>query len=140
MKDPEFIALRNKFLFAILIALVFVVPLAVFVIKTYDTSESDVLSMIKNNESFALLIVESQCSKCERVNDIIEKNNIGHFVLNKSKDKHYEEIMIRLDLSDKELAFPVIAYIENGEMKSYLVEVVEEKEIMDFFSSYNLIK
>lgn len=137
MKDPEFIALRNKWLFAFFIALIFIVPLFIFIFKTYDTSESDILKMIKKGESFSLLILDNSCDKCEKVNNIMKKNNINYFILNKSKDKHYEEIMIRLTLSNKKIELPVVVYVEDGEMKSYLVDVSDEKEIVTFLSNYS---
>lgn len=136
MRDPEFIELRNKFLLGMLIVLVFAIPIIIFLVKTYG--DSNVLSKINKNETFTVLVTSNDCDKCELVNDILKKNDVKYAKLNSYTNKDYEEIMQKLEIENKRDEFPILVYVEEGQMKANLFSIDNEEMVIDFLNFHKL--
>lgn len=137
MKDPEFIELRNKFLFAVFIAIVFAVPLLFFVYKTY--SNTNVLSKINKKDTFTILVINKNCDTCKVVDDILHSNKVKYVKLNRDTNKNYDEIMKKMGVLNKREEFPIIIYVEEGKMKANLFNINNEEDVTDFLNSHNII-
>ena len=46
MRDPEFVELRNKFFFGMLVVIIFAIPIMIFLVKTYGSSSVPVDSAV----------------------------------------------------------------------------------------------
>ena len=134
MNDPELIELRNKFLLGILVAVVFCVPIIVFMSKNMVTNDSDIYSYIKNRETFIIFVEEKRCSECDKVKDILDSKNVSYYVLNIVKTNDYLSILIRLNFSEDSVTTPGIIYVDEGKLYSYLFNIVDDEQVNNYIS------
>lgn len=137
MRDPEFVELRNKFLIGILIAVVFTVPLFIYVYKTF--SNPKVLTKIDKGETFSLVIVSKDCEKCGLVEDILDSKNIKYLEVNSSTDKNYKSIINKLGIKNTQNSFPVIVYVKDGKMAGNMMNINSENEVLGFLEFHKII-
>ena len=134
MNDPELIELRNKFLLGILVAVVFCVPIIVFMSKNMVTNDSDIYSYIKNRETFIIFVEEKRCSECYKVQDILASKNVSYYVLNIDKTNDYLSILKRLNLSEDSVTTPGIIYVDEGKLYSYLFNIADDEQVNNYIS------
>lgn len=137
MRDPEFIKLRNRFLFAVLVAVVFSVPLIIFLNKTF--SNSNVLSRVRKEDTFVILIENEKCKMCKKVDDLLDKNSVNYVRLNRDKNKDYDQILKDLELVNNREDYPIVVYVSKGKMVANLFNISNVTEVEAFIESYNLI-
>lgn len=137
MRDPEFIRLRNRFLFAVLIAVIFTVPLLMFVYKSY--ASSSLIDKIDRKETFTVLVVDKNCSLCDEVEEILDSNNVSYLKLNHARNKDYDLIMRKLGLDNPNKNFPIIVYVDKGKMVANLFVDDDKNFVVDFLNTYNLV-
>ena len=138
MKDPEFIELRNKFLLALLVALIFSVPIF-FILKNNLVPNNSIEDKIKNNKSIILYVVEDNCNNCNKIKKYLDKNKIKYNMLNKNSNK-YQRVMNIIGVNNENIISPAILYIEETKLNSYIVDIKSEKEVENFINSYKLLK
>lgn len=136
MRDPEFIQLRNRFLFGILIVLIFAVPIIIFLVRTYGGSS--VLHRVEKKETFTILVTSNSCDKCSLVNDILKEKNVDFVKLNSSTNKDYDEIMRKLNIENKREEFPILVYVKDGEMLANLFSINSEGNVVEFLEFHGL--
>lgn len=136
MKDPEFIELKNRFLFGLLVVVIFAVPIMIFLVKTYGSSS--VLTKVEKDESFVILVTAKTCDNCDLVKDILKDNDVKFTKLNSSTNKDYDEIMKKLKIENKREEFPILVYVEDGEMKANLFSVDSKEKVEDFIEFHGL--
>lgn len=136
MKDSAFEDLKKRFFIGLLVALIFCVPLAIFFAR--GSINGKVLNKLNKDESFVLLISSKECEKCSLVEDILDNKNINYEEINNYSTTNYEEIMLKLKITNKDESFPVLVYIEDGETKAYLNNISNEGMVNDFLKFHKL--
>lgn len=136
MRDPEFIQLRNRFLFGVGIVILFAIPIMIFLVKTYGTSS--VLNKINKDETFTILVTSKDCENCSLVKDILKDNNVKFVKLNSSTNKNYEEIMKKFKLENKRQEFPILIYVKDGEMRANLFSINTKEKVEEFIEFHGL--
>ena len=137
MRDPEIIQLRNRFLLAITIAILFSVPLIIFLNKNFNST--NVLTRLREKDTFVILIENKGCKMCSKVNKFLGDNSVDYVRLNRDKNNDYEKIMKDLELVNKREEYPVVVYVTKGEMKANLFSVSSVDEVRQFVENYELI-
>lgn len=138
MKDPEFILLRNRFFIAVIVTLIFVVPLGFFVFNRFANQTSELLKNIKEEKNVIIFLTSNKCSQCSKIKEILDSNNVAYFELNKDKDTDYKEILFKIDLQTNFVETPGIVYVENGKLSTNVM-AVEEKLAQSFLENHNLV-
>lgn len=136
MKDPEFIELKNRFLIGIFICLLFMIPLFIFMYKSYISS--DAMTMINNKKTFVMFVVSNDCSDCFLVKEMLKDKNIKFTTVNSDTNRDYSAIMSRMTILNKEKSFPFIVYVEDGKMKANLFDINSEKKLNEFIEFHAL--
>ncbi|MBQ2909743.1 MAG: thioredoxin family protein [Bacilli bacterium] len=136
MRDPEFVELRNKFFFGMLVVIIFAIPIMIFLIKTYGSS--NVLTKIEKDEDLVILVTANTCDNCDLVKDILKDKDIKFSKLNSSTNKDYSEIMRKLDIENKREEFPILIYVEDGEMIANLFSIDSKEKVEDFIEFHGL--
>ncbi len=136
MRDPEFIQLRNRFFFGVGLSLLFMVPLIIFLVKTYGVSS--VLTKVEKKETFTVVVTAKNCDNCKLVTDILKDKDVKFVKLNRSTNKNYDEIMKKLNIVNKREEFPVIIYVKDGVMQANLFSINSEKMVNDFIEYHGL--
>ena len=132
MNDPELIELRNKFLLGILVAVVFCVPIIVFMSKNMVTNDSDIYSYVKSRETFIIFVEEKRCSACDDVRQILDNKNVSYYVMDIDKTKDYLNILKRLNLSEDVVTRPGIIYVDEGKLYSYLFDIESDEQVNNY--------
>lgn len=136
MRDPEFIQLRNRFLFGVGLVILFMIPITIFLVKTYGVSS--VLTKVNRKETFTIVVTSKNYDNCKLVYDILKDNDVKFVKLNSSTNKNYEEIMQKLNIVNKREEFPVIIYVKDGVMQANLFSINSEKMVLDFIEYHGL--
>lgn len=137
MNDPEFIQMRNRFLFAVLIAVVFAIPLLIFVFRVYGNTS--ILTRIDRKDTFTILVTTKKCDNCKMVENIFDQYNVDYSNLNSITNKDYQSIMKRMEIENKRNTFPIIIYVENGKMKANLFDINSREAVTEFLDFHGLI-
>ena len=137
MRDPEIIQLRNRFLLAITIAVLFSVPLIIFLNKNFNNT--NVLTRVREKDTFVILIENKNCKMCKKVNKLLADNSVDYVRLNRDKNKDYNKIMKDLELVNKREEYPVVVYVTKGKMTANLFNISDESEVEVFIKNYDLI-
>lgn len=137
MKDPEFIKLKNRFLLGILVALVFSVPLLIFVSKTY--SSSNILTKIEKKETFTVIVTKKKCEMCKDALKVLKDNNVNYVELKMDSNKDYKEILRRLKVDNPKEEAPILIYVKDGEMFANLFSITKKSIAKEFISNHSLI-
>jgi len=138
MNDPEFIMLRNRFIIGVIVALVFTIPLTFFFINKLGDKPSKILEGIRNQETMLILVTEEECSSCQKVEEILEENEVSYSLLNKDVDMKYSQILKEIDFTESDITPPTIIYLVDGKLNSSLV-TTNKKEILSYIDYNNLI-
>ncbi len=137
MNDPEFRKLMKKFFLAILITLIFMIPIFFFLHNKVLIHKSELLTDINKNKTVVIYITENNCKKCNNLKDRIK--NINYKELNKDTNRDYEEIISKLGINESNISSPAILYVKKGQLISYIVDIKED-ELKEFIKSYKLSK
>lgn len=136
MRDPEFIELKNRFLFGVGIVILFAIPIMIFLVKTYGTSS--VLNKINDDETFTILVTAKSCDNCKLVSNILKNYDVEFVKLNSSTNKSYEEIMKKFKLENKREEYPILIYVKDGEMQANLFSIDTKEKVEDFIEFHGL--
>ena len=136
MRDPEFVQLRNRFFLGVGIVLLFAIPIMIFLVKTYGTS--NVLNKINKDETFVMLIVNKDCENCNLVKDILNDNDVKFVKLNRATNKNYDEITKKIKLENKREEYPVLVYIKDGEMQANLFSIDSKEKVEEFLEFHGI--
>ena len=136
MRDPEFIELRNRFLLGITICMVLLVPFFFFFYSKLIQIDSKIIQKIENKETFMILITNNNCKDCPKYEKTIKELSTNYQVMNKDKDKDYSILLKQLDIPEKDIISPALIYIENGTLKSTLIEIQTEEEVTTFVENF----
>ena len=138
MKDSEFIQLRNRFLLALGITIIFIIPVSLFVYNRFST-KSELLKNILDNKNLIIYLTKDKCATCDKLKKILDENNISYFEVNTDRSDEYEEIMLRIGMSKEYVVTPGIIYVEKGKMLVNMMEL-DEKSLRSFLINNNLVK
>ena len=138
MRDPEFIELRNKFLLGVLIFLIFAIPIFFFVRNKMFMPDSKIMKYLKKNDSMLILVVEDNCTRCKKSKETLNELDVNYFILDKSTNRDYNNIISKLELSEEDVEIPTIILINKGKVYSYITNIKSSQEITSFVKNYNL--
>ena len=85
----------------------------------------------KNYEGISKLIKDNN-------NYILKDKDIKFSKLNSSTNKDYSEIMRKLDIENKREEFPILIYVEDGEMIANLFSIDSKEKVEDFIEFHGL--
>ena len=135
--DEEVVMLLRKIGFALLVAIIFAIPTAIFVYNKFDNNTSDLLD--KMNEKTLLFISSHKCSNCEKIEKELKGYNVEYYKINKDIDyQNYTIILNKIDLTEEFAPAPSLVLIENGKL-SVNINEFEEFDLEGFLIDYNLL-
>ena len=125
MDNEEFIELRNKFLLGVVVSLIIVIPFLFLFINRYTGVKSSVYKAYKSNETFVVLITNTEKkSECQKIKKILKDSDVSYLEYN----------------LDKEIQVPALFYVKDGKTVMYTLEVTGEEKVSSFISSTKQIK
>ncbi len=138
MHDLEFIQMRNRFLLALVITIIFIIPVCILVINKFS-SKSLLLKNIEKQKNLVIFLTNKECSNCELYKDVLDQNNVPYFELDVDTDTDFKEIMFRIQMASEYAQAPGIIYVEEGKMFANMVDIKEKSELESFIVAHSLI-
>ena len=135
--DQDFIALRNRIVLAVLVAIVFTIPLIIFIFNKFGNNSSLILNSLNKKENLVLLVTKEECKSCEDSENLLKKQKVNYTLLNKDQETNYEKIIRKIGISDDDIIVPTIMYVEEGLLYSSLVTPTK-KELISYIEINNL--
>ena len=139
MRDKEFIELRNKFFLGLFIAIIFIVPISIFLKNKLYITDPDIIKGIDKRNNMIILITNEDCSYCSKVRKELDNLNVNYYLLNSDRERSYETILMKLNLTDSDIIYPSLVYIEEGKVVSTLVDIKDIKDVDTYLENYNLL-
>ena len=136
MRDPEFVALRNRFLLGVVATLIIIIPLLVFFINKYGDSKSSVIKAIEKKEDIVVLVSNKECDFCLNVEAVLKDNNIEYIIFDKVKEDKYEEILRKLEFSDNYVTVPGIFTLKKGKLDLTAMNLESTDDVLEFVDFY----
>lgn len=136
MRDPEFIALRNKFLIIASIFLVFSVLVIIIMFRFLGNYTGKVYDDVVDNKTFVFLQVSDNCEMCDSVKLVLDDNNIEYEILTMTSKDRYKDVYRVLDINSDNIKAPSLFYIKKGEVVSYLNDIDSQDELDEFIKNY----
>lgn len=137
MKDEEFIKLKNNFFKSVFFVLLFIVPFTIALITKFGTNNTNIENKIRNKETMLILITEKKNNKCREIKDILKKQNVNYYEINidKTTINDYQRILRKIKISENDIVVPTMIYVEEGNLKSSLVDIKNKNELLSYIEN-----
>ncbi len=136
MRDPEFIALRNKVLIGLITFIVFLVLIVLVMHRFLGNYNGKVYDDIVKDKTFVFLQVSNDCEMCESVEMVLDEHDIEYEVLTMSLRDRHKDVYQRLGINATTIKAPALFYIKKGEVVSYLSGIDNQNELDGFIKNY----
>lgn len=136
MRDPEFVALRNKVLIGLIIFIVFLVLIIMVLHRFLGNYSGKVYDDVVTGKTFVFLQVSKDCEMCESVEMVLDEHDIKYELLTMSPKDRHDDVYQRLGIDTKTIKSPGLFYIKKGEVVSYLSGIDNQNELDDFINNY----
>lgn len=140
MRDPEFIELRNRFLFGLVISIFIGGLLFLFFYRSYRVTGNDVYKSITNNNKLIVFVEDNECSNCMEIRNLLDTKKYNYVIYNKDSDVYRDSINKILRLDYYGLGAPSFIYLENKKVVAFMSNCDDNEEIDNFFKQYGGIK
>ena len=138
--DMEIRDLRNKIFLGIFIFIIFFIPaLAIFMTK-FGAVDTNVISKIDKKETFVILFTKEDCEYCSDTKSILKDNKIKYEEVKTDSERYYDTIIHKLDISENDIVEPTIMYIEEGSLKTSLVNINSQDVLETYLDNNDLLK
>lgn len=135
--DLDLQELLNRIKIGLIFILVVVGAFLVFIYKKFGAENSNVLDKLSKNDNINILVIENKCSKCSEIKKTLNSEKVDYIVLNIDKDKYYNTILKKLEITKNDIKVPSLIYVKDKKVYSILVDINEE-ELKGFIDNYNL--
>ncbi len=140
MDNPEFIELRNKFLFGLFIATIIVIAGVLLFTKKFGDKRSTALEQINKNETFLLLVVDSKnCNNCRDLKSKLNSLNINYIQYDIHKSSDLDDICYKLGINKNNFTAPSLIFIKDGDKEASILDISNTEEMEIFLNSYGFI-
>lgn len=140
MDNPEFIELRNRFLFGLLIAAIVVFVGILLFSQKFGDMRSDALENINSKKTFLLFVVDSKnCSNCTTIGKELDNLNVRYVKYNLYRSKDFDDLCFKLRINQDHLKAPSLIYIKDGNKVGSIFNISNEEVVSQFLSNYDLI-
>lgn len=114
--DEEIVMMKRNAIIGLIVSIIILVPIICLVVSIYNRidNEREVFNYI--------LIRDNNCALCDKVEGILNSNNISYKILDKSNSDYYNKLSKYGISSDIKFRGASLVYLENNKMKSYIVD------------------
>lgn len=114
--DEEIVMMKRNAIIGLIVSIIILVPIICLVVSIYNRidNEREVFNYI--------LIRDNNCALCDKVEGILNSNNISYKILDKSNSDYYNKLSKYGISSDIKFRGASLVYLKNNKMKSYIVD------------------
>lgn len=139
MKDKEFIRLKRVFFKSSFYILLFMVPFTIALITKFGYKTTNIEKSIRNDESLLILVTEKDCSRCKEIKGILKEKKVPYYELNfdKTTINDYQRILRKAQIGEHDIVIPTLIYIQDGNLKSSLVDIKDKNDLLSYIENIN---
>lgn len=137
MVDTEFYEFRKRIIIAVIVIIIFSIPLFIFVINNYGYKGSKVLDKLNNKEDMVLLLRNTSCDYCSNITNLLDSNNIDYEVIMVNTDDRYNDIVRVLDIPKNDVLVPELVEVIDGKADNFVVDIQDDNAVLEFISYLN---
>lgn len=139
MKDKEFIKLKKTFFKSSFFIIIFMVPFTIALVTKFGYKTTNMEKSIRNNESLLILVTENSCSRCKEIKGILKEKEVPYYELNYDKTtiNEYQRILRRIKIGEHDIKIPTLIYIQDGNLKSSLVDIKDKNDLLSYIENIN---
>lgn len=139
MKDKEFIKLKKIFFKSAFFIIIFMVPFTIALVTKFGYKTTNMEKSIRNKESLLILITEKDCSRCKDIKEIMKDKKVPYYELNfdKTTINDYARILRKVKISENDIVIPTLIYIQDGNLRSSLVNIKDKNELLSYIENIN---
>ena len=139
MKDKEFIKLKKLFFKSAFFILIFMVPFTIALVTKFGYKTTNMEKSIRNKESLLILITEKDCSRCKDIKELMKDKKVPYYELNfdKTTINDYARILRKVKISENDIVIPTLIYIQDGNLRSSLVNIKDKNELLSYIENIN---
>ena len=84
-----------------------------------------------------ILITEKECNKCKEIKSIMKEKKVPYYELNfdETTINDYNRILRKIKISENDIVIPSLIYIEEGNLKSSLVDIKGKNELLSYIEN-----
>lgn len=139
MKDKEFIKLKKLFFKSAFFILIFMVPFTIALVTKFGYKTTNMEKSIRNKESLLILVTEKECARCKEIKEIMKDKEVPYYELNfdKTTINDYKRILRKVKISENDIVIPTLIYIQDGNLRSSLVNIKDKNELLSYIENIN---
>ena len=114
--DEEIVMMKRNAIIGLIVSIIILVPIICLVVSIYNRIED------KKEVFNYILIRDNNCFLCDKVEGVLDSNNISYKILDKSNSDYYNKLSKYGISSDIKFRGASFVYLENNKMKSINVD------------------
>lgn len=135
--DEELKHLRNRFFLGLAVSIIFLIPLIIFVVNKFGSTEQGIIKTINTKEDILLLVIEENCKSCQNIKKILKDKDVIYLEINKDRENNFQEILRKIDMVESDITPPTLIYLKEGKLYSSLVDP-SDNEITTYIDTNEL--
>ena len=139
MKDKEFIKLKKLFFKSSFFVIIFMIPFTIALVTKFGYKTTNMEKSIRNKESLLILVTEKECARCKEIKEIMKDKEVPYYELNfdKTTINDYKRILRKVKISENDIVIPTLIYIQDGNLRSSLVNIKDKNELLSYIENIN---
>lgn len=139
-KDEDLIALKKRIITGILVGIAIVMPAIFCFWYRFSHDVKSAYYRIRREDSFVLFLYDSNnCSNCRTLKNDIKNRSLDYVFFDVTDTDQYEILKQEIRLYD-DIKYPVIIYIDEGEVSLFKENISNSSEIDDFLEDLSLVE
>ena len=123
-------------IWGILVAVFGTLAIIIFINK-FGAEDININRKIDSKKSLVILVVKSDTKNTKALESKLKNDGFKYETVYSDKERYYGEFLIKLSLTEKEVAEPTILYVEDGKAIFSLVDAKESEELDEFLKQLN---
>ena len=132
--------LVKKILLVIFIFLLFFIPGFIIFKTKFGAMYTNVINRLDKEDTFVILFTKEDCNFCKKTKNILKNEEIKYEEINTDRERYYDTIIHKLEISRNEIKEPTVMYIKDGKLKSSLVNINNKEELILYLENNNISK
>ena len=138
MEDLPLKEFAKNLLIWLVVFVVFGSLFVIILVNKFGSRDITINQKIDKKDSLIVLVVSNDTKNKRDIESVLKENNISYEVVNRDKERYFEDFLQKLNLEEQDIIPPTILYIEKQEVNAMLIEVKELDELNSFIEYNNL--
>ena len=127
----------SKIIIWVLIVIVFGSLGTIIFANRFGAEDISINKKINSKQTLMILVIKTDTKNKAQIENESKKKNFKDESVYSDKERYYEDFLIKLSLTEKDVIEPTIIYVEEKQAKYSLVDIQNIEELRDFLDEIN---